>query len=201
MMALVALNLQTDLITTYLAMDDIFEGGDEYQAEKVSQAIKKYILAGKTTTTDNGAAPAGSYSGASEGVMTIDADQLEEDLLNTFKARYDDDDLADHMASDIDNACSAEDTVQATSSGTVTTSSGSSPFSGPAIGKFTGTKSLISTPLKTCFKTMQGMFTGGNQLYAQVLSAAIEAYLKAGVITIDLSVPPFASGTGTGGIA
>lgn len=200
-MALVVLTLQADLLATYLAMNGIEKGGDEYQAEKVSQAIKTYILTGKTATTDSGAAPAGSYSGASEGVMTIDADQLEEDLLKTFNAKYGDDDLADHMATDIDNACKAADTVQATSTGTVTTPAGvSSNFSGPAIGKFAGTKALISTPLKTCFKSMIGMLVGGNELYAQVLAAAVDAYLKAGTITVQLKAP-FVSGSGSGKIA
>ena len=200
-MALVATSLQADLLAIYLAMNDIVEGGDDYQAEKVSKAIKKYILAGKTTTTDAGAAPAGAYAGTSEGVMTIDADQLEEDLLNTFKAKYDDDDLADHMATDIDNACTADDTVQATSKGKVTLPNGSTTdFSGPAIGKFTGTKALISTPLKTCFRSMWSMVTGGNEFYAQVLAAAIDAYMKVGTITVQLK-SPFLSGSGTGGIA
>jgi len=197
-MALVSATLQTDILAIFLAMNDIVEGGDEYQAEKVSKAIKKYILAGKTTTSDSGAAPAGSYSGASDGVMTIDASQLEEDLLNTFNAKYGNDDLADHIATDIDNACKAENTVQATSKGTI--SSTGSSFSGPAVGKFTGTKTLISTPLKTCFSSMTGMLTGGNELYAQVFATAIDAYMKAGTITVQLK-PPFVSGSGSGKIA
>jgi len=200
-MALVATGLQTDLLATYLAMNDIVDGGDKYQAKNVAKDIKKYILAGKTVTTDAGAAPAGGYAGASEGMMTIDADQLEEDLLNTFDAKYDDNDLADHIATDIDNACTADDTVQATSKGKVTLPNGSTvDFSGPAIGKFAGTKSLISTPLKTCFRSMWSMVTGGNELYAQVLAAAIDAYMNAGTITVQLKAP-FVSGAGSGKIA
>lgn len=197
-MALVSATLQADILATFLAMNDIVEGGDEYQAEKVSKAIKNYILAGKTTTSDSGATPAGSYSGASEGVMTIDASQLEEDLLNTFNAKYGNDDLADHIATDIDNACSEADTVKATSKGTV--SSTGSSFSGPAIGKFTGDKTLISTPLKTCFSSMTGMLTGGNDLYAQVLATAVDAYMRAGTISVQLK-SPFVSGSGSGTIA
>jgi hypothetical protein len=166
----------------------------------MADAIKKYILAGQTSTTDSGAAPAGSYAGAGIGVMTIDNVQLKGDLLATFEANYGDGDLADHMATDIDNACKAENTVAETSTGTVTTGSGAtSNFSGPAIGKFSGAKTLISTPLKACFRAMTGMLEGGNQLYADQLSAAIDAYLKAGTITVQLK-PPFASGSGTGNI-
>jgi len=200
-MALVATTLQADLLATYLAMNNIVDDGDKYQAKNVAKDIKKYILAGKTTTTDVGAAPAGGYAGVSEGTMTIDAEQLEKDLFDTFDAKYNDDDLADHIATDIDNACSAEDTVQATSKGKVTTPSGAtSDFSGPAIGKFSGTKSLISTPLKTCFRLMWDMVTGGNELYAQVFAAAIDAYMKAGTITVQLK-SPFLSGSGSGKIS
>jgi hypothetical protein len=198
-MALVATTLQTDLLTAYLAMNSIEEGGDEYEAEKVSQAIKKYILTGDTATTDTGAAPAGAYAGAGVGKMTIDASKLEKDLLVTYQAKYGDDDLADAIATDIDNACKADDTVQETSTGLVTIGVGTSNFSGPAVGKFIGTKSLISTPLKTCFKSMKGMLAGGNELYAQVLSTAVDAYLKAGTISVQLK-PPFLSGSGSGKI-
>jgi len=200
-MALVALTLQANLLKTYLAMNDIVEGGDEYQAKNVAKNIKDYILAGKTVTTDSGTASAGAYAGASEGTMTIDASQLEKDLLKTFNAKYGDDDLADHIATDIDNACKANDTVQATSKGIVTTPSGAtSNFSGSAVGKFTGTKTLISTPLKTCFSSMTSMLTGGNELYAQVLATAIDAYMKAGTISVQLK-SPFLSGSGSGKIA
>ena len=200
-MAFVATTLQADLLTAYLAMNSIEEGGNEYQAKKVAQAIKTFILTGQTVTEDTGAAPAGSYKGAGIGVMTIDASQLEDDLLATFNAKYGDDDLADHIATDIDNACKADNTVQETSSGTVTIpAGGTSPFSGPAVGKFAGTKSLISTPLKACYKSMTGMLAGGNELYAQMFSVAVDAYMKAGTISVQLK-PQFLSGSGSGKIA
>jgi hypothetical protein len=199
-MALVAATLQADLLIAFIAMNSIEEGGNEYKAEKMAQAIKKYIKAGQTSTTDSGEAPAGSYSGAGTGVMTIDDAQLKTDLQATFEAAYGDDDLADHMATDIDNACAADGKVQEISSGTVTTGSGATvPFSGPAIGKFAGDKSLISTPLKACFQSMIGMIEGGNQYYAAQLAAAIDAYMKAGTISVELE-PPFSSGSGSGEI-
>jgi hypothetical protein len=201
MMALPVTTLQDDLLVAFLAMNSIAEGGNDYQAEKVAQAIKKYILAGKTSTADSGAAPAGAYAGDGSGVMTIDDSQLKDDLFATFEAGYDDDDLADHMATDIDNVCRADNTVAETSIGKVTTGSGATvDLSGPAIGKFSGTKSLISTPLKACFQSMIGMLEGGNQLYAAQLAAAIDAYMKAGTITVQLK-SPFTSGSGSGKIA
>jgi len=44
------------------------------------------------------------------------------------------------------------------------------------------------------------MVTGGNELYAQVLAAAIDAYMNAGTITVQLKAP-FVSGAGSGKIA
>jgi hypothetical protein len=200
-MALVVATLQADFLTAFLAMNSIENGGNEYKAEKVSRAIKKYILAGQTSTSDSGSAPAGSYAGAGIGVMTIDDAQLKSDLLTTFEAAYGDDELAEHMATDIDNACKTDDTVEETSTGKVTTGSGVQvDFSGPAIGKFSGNKSLISTPLKTCFQAMIGMLVGGNQYYAAQFAAAVDAYMKAGTISVQLK-PPFSSGSGSGKIA
>jgi hypothetical protein len=200
-MALVVATLQADLLAAFLAMNSVVDGGNEYHAQKMAEAIKKYILAGQTSTTDSGAAPAGSYAGAGAGVMTIDDARLKSDLQTTFEAAYGDDDLADHMAADIDRACAADDTISETSSGTVTTGSGATvPFSGPAVGKFAGTKTLISTPLKACFQSMIGMLTGGNQYYAAQFAAAVDAYMKAGTIAVQLK-PPFSSGSGSGKIA
>jgi hypothetical protein len=200
-MALVAGTLQADFLTIFLAMNDKEKGGNEYQAENMAKAIKKYILAGQTSTNDSGAAPDGDYKGAGAGVMTIDDSQLKDDLLATFEVNYGDDGLADHMAADIDADCAADNTVVETSTGTVTTgSSATVPFFGPAIGKFAGTKALISTPLKACFASMTGMLAGGNQLYAAQLAAAVDAYMKAGTISVQLK-PPFVSGSGSGTIA
>jgi hypothetical protein len=200
-MALVVATLQADFLTAFLAMNSVENGGNEYKAEKVAQAIKDYIHNGHTSTSDSGAAPAGSYAGAGIGVMTIDDSRLKSDLLATFEAAYGDDELAEHMATDIDNACKADNTVEETSTGKVTIGSGAQvDFSGPAIGKFSGNKSLISTPLKACFQAMIGMSVGGNQYYAARFAAAVDAYMKAGTIAVQL-MPPFSSGSGNGKIA
>jgi hypothetical protein len=200
-MALIPLTLQTKITAIFDAMNNITEGGDEYCAAEMASAIKAYILTGQATTIDSGAAPAGAYAGAGVGVMTIKDSALNDDLLPTFAAGYDNDGLADHMASDIDAACAEDDTVQETSTGTVTTGSGATvPFSGPAVGKLTGTKTLIATALKACFQSMSDMTSGGNQLFAEQLSTALDAYLKAGAITVQLK-PPFSSGSGSGKIA
>jgi hypothetical protein len=135
--------------------------------------------------------------------MTIDADSLESDLLETFDANYDDYDLAAHMATDIDAACTADDTVQVTSKGTVTTPLGAtSGFSGPGKGAFSGSKATIENGLKACFVTMKSMTAvGGNAVYALQFSLCLTSYLTAGKVNINLQVPPFASGTGEGKVA
>lgn len=200
-MALIVSALQSSLLTTFLAMNDILDGsGDRYMADNVAANIKAYILTGMTSTTDTGVAPAGNYSGEGIGTMEIDESALAEDLLSTFKAEHDNDGLAAHMASDIDNACSKDGTVSETSSGMVTTSSGASQFSGSAQGKFTGDKSGIESALKSCFSAMDGMSAGGNERFAAELATAVDDYLKGGDITVSLK-SPFVSGMGKGKIA
>jgi hypothetical protein len=202
-MALVPATFEKDLKAIYAAMDSIMDGsGNDYQAKEVAKAIKKYILTGQTSTTDSGATPVGSYSGTGTGTMTIDADALESAFKITFSAGSDNPTLAVNMATDIDNTCKADNTVSETSSGMVTTSSGAtSGFSGPAIGKFAGTKTKISASLAACFEAMNSMMTGGgNDYYAVQFAAALTDYLTAGIITVQLKAP-FSSGSGSGKIA
>lgn len=201
-MALVVSTLQSSLLATFLAMDDITDGsGDRYMADNVAANIKDYILTGDTSTTDAGAAPAGSYAGSGSGKMTIDDSALADDLYLTFTAGYDDDGLASNMAKDIDKACSEDDIISETSTGSVTTPAGvSSPFSGPAKGKFSGSKATIETKLKACFRGMNSMTSGGNAFFAQELAAAVDSYLKNGSVSVTLK-PPFSSGSGGGSLS
>ena len=202
-MALVPVTFETDLKAIYTAMDSLMDGsGTRYEAREAAKAIRKYILTGLTSTTDSGAAPAGSYSGQGTGAMTIDANALENALYITFSTGSNNPTLAANIAADIDNACKTDNTVSETSTGTVTAPSGAdSSFSGPAIGKFTGDKTKISAPLASCFETMNGMMSGGgNDYYAAQFAAALTSYLTAGTITVQLK-PPFTSDSGSGRIA
>ena len=165
----------------------------------MAAAIKKYILTGAVSTTDSGAAPAGSYAGAGVGTMSINDTALASDLLNTFLAKYNDDDLATNMANDIDRACSTGDPVSTLSNGTVTFPGGSSAFSGPGQGRLSGNKGTIEGMLKACFSSMKNMSAGGNALYALQLATAVTMYLTAGTINVDLKLP-FLSGSGSGRI-
>jgi hypothetical protein len=47
---------------------------------------------------------------------------------------------------------------------------------------------------------MKTTVVGGNELYALQLATAVDAYIKAGAISVDLNAP-FPSGTGAGVIA
>jgi hypothetical protein len=200
-MALIVTTLQAALQATYLAMNNILDdSGNKYEADNTAKAIAAYILTGQTVTKDSGAAPAGSYVGVGTGVMTIDESGLAADLKATFEAKYSNADLAAHMATDIDSACRADNTVKEVSVGMVTTPAGVTvSFSGPAIGKFVGDKSSLESKLAACFETMNSMTSGGNEYHAKELAEAVDAYLKSGEITVELKAP-FASGSGEGKI-
>lgn len=189
--------LQSDLLSVFLAMNNITENGDRYMADNVAAKIKAYILTLSTSTTDSGTAPAGAYTGKGSGKMTIDDSSLADVLYSTFVNCNDNNDLAKRMAADIDKACSANNTVTETTTGTVTTSSGSIPFSGTAQGKFSGSKATIENKLKSCFSAMDSMSSGGNEYFAKEMAEAIDTYLKAGSISVTLK-PPFVSGSGAG---
>jgi len=219
-MALVKTVFETKLKSIFAEMQDGSKT-DAWMAEQIATAIQTYVSSGQVTTTDSGAAPAGSYAGAGVGIMEIDKNDVEEDVIdeeeieedvldednlgskltNTFESEYNNDDLAAHIATDIDDVCKADDTVTTTSSGTVTTPSGAtSPFSGTGKGKFSGVKTTIETTLKTCFATMNNMSQGGDDYLAVQLASAVDAYLKAGAVNIDLQAP-FVSGAGSGGLS
>jgi hypothetical protein len=200
-MALVSTTLETALKTIFNTMNNMSSGGDAYCAAQIADAIQTYILTGQVVTSDTGATPAGSYEGTGVGTMTINSDSLKSDLQTTFEAKYSDDDLAAQMATDIDNACKADDTVSTISTGTVTTPSGAtSPFSGPGQGNFSGTKADIDSVLKTCFSTMNNMPSGGNDYFAAQFASAVDSYLKTGSISVTLKAP-FTSGSGSGEIS
>lgn len=190
--------LQSDLLSVFLAMNNITENGNRYMADNVAAKIKAYILTLSTSTTDTGTAPAGAYAGKGSGTMTIDDSSFAVDLYSTFVNGKDNNDFASRMAADIDKACSAQNTVAETSTGIVTTSSGAtSAFSGAAQGKFSGNKAVIESKLKSCFSAMDSMTSGGNEYFAKEFALAVESYLKAGHISVTLK-PPFVVGSGEG---
>jgi hypothetical protein len=197
-MALTPALLQTALLAIFNAMNTITSDGDRYFADEAAAAVKAFILAGQVATTDSGSVPAGAYTGAGVGSMTIDDGPLADSLFSTFTSGYGDDDLADHIAADIDSACTKENTVTTASTGTASGSNGPVPFACAGKGKFSGTKSSLANSLKSCFSAMSGMTSGGNEYFAEQFSAAINAWLQAGSVSVQLQSP--ASGSGSGKI-
>jgi hypothetical protein len=199
-MALVKAVLETALKGIFAAMPDGSKT-DAWMAGQAAAAIQAYAGSGRVSTADGGEAPAGSYAGTGAGTMAVNAGGLESKLKTSFEAAYTDDDLAAHIASDIDDVCTADNAVATTSAGTVTIpAGGASPFSGPGKGKFTGAKAIIETALKACFAAMNGMAQGGDDYFAAQFASAADSYLKAGTISVGLQAP-FVSGAGSGGLS
>ena len=200
-MALVSATLQAYLYSAFNAMNDITDdSGNRYMAEKVAKAISDFVRTGQVTSTDAGTAgDGGVYAGSGTGSMQISESNLKSKLQTTFEAKYENNDLATHIASDIDDVCSASNTCSTTTTGT-STIPGSSPHpaSGSGKGTFTGAKATIETKLKSCFSSMNSMVTGGNMYFAQEFAVAVYNYLKNGTIAITLQAPM--SGAGSGGI-
>jgi hypothetical protein len=197
-MALVKSALETKLKSVFASMPDGSKT-NAWMASQIAAKIKTYILAGQVSTTDAGTAPAGAYAGAGSGTMTVNDGNLGSALKTTFEAAYGNDDLAAHIATDINAACTAGDTVSTSTKGTVTTPAGaSSPLAGTGKGKFTGAKAVIETTLKACFAVMNTMAQGGDDYFAAQLAVAVDTYLKAGSVSVTLQ-PPLA-GTGSGAI-
>ena len=200
-MALVSATLQADLYSAFNAMNDITDdSGNRYMAEKVAKAISDFVRTGQVTSTDAGtASDGGVYAGSGTGSMQISESNLKGKLQTTFEAKYENNDLATHIASDIDDVCSASNTCSTTTTGT-STIPGTSPHpaSGSGKGTFTGAKVTIETKLKSCFSSMNSMVTGGNMYFAQEFAVAVYNYLKNGTIAITLQAPM--SGAGSGGI-
>jgi hypothetical protein len=198
-MALAKTTLETKLKSVFASMRDGSKT-NAWMASQIAAEIKSYILAGQVSTTDAGTVPAGAYAGAGSGTMTINDSNLGSALKTTFEAAYGNDDLAAHIATDIHAACTASDTVSTGTKGTVTTPVGvSSPFAGTGKGKFAGAKAAIETTLKACFAAMNAMSKGGDDYFAAQLAAAVDAYLKAGQVSVTLQAP--LAGTGAGAVA
>jgi hypothetical protein len=194
-MALAKTTLETKLKSVFASMLDGSKT-NAWMASQIAAEIRAYILTGQVSTTDTGTAPAGAYAGAGSGTMTINNDNLGSALKTTFEAAYGNDDLAAHIAADIDAACAASGTVSTSTKGTATTSSGTSSLAGAGKGKFTGAKATIETALKACFTAMNALSKGGDDYFAAQLAAAVDAYLKAGSVSVTLQSPLAGSGAG-----
>ena len=196
-----ATTLQTSILNAFLAMNDMTSGGDTYCANELAKAIDVFIKTGVVSTTDTGSLSGGAaYTGKGTGSMSINVTSLESDLYDAFTAEnLTNDTLADGIASAVHSACTANNTINIKTTGKITTSSGSSDYSGTGKGSFSGNKDSIANSLKAAFESMDKMTSGGNEVYAASLATSINAYLIAGSVSITLDNP--LSGSGSGKIA
>jgi hypothetical protein len=187
--------LEAKLKLIFYAMQDGSKT-DAWMAGQISAELKVYILTGDVATIDAGTAPAGAYTGSGTGKMTIDSEDLEEDLTETFESTALNSYLAAHMADDIDAACGAEGTVETATAGTASAPPVVSPAAGKGEGEFSGTEETMETLLLLCFETMNLMPAGGDDYFAAQLATAADTYLKAGKINVTLLLPLAGSGEG-----
>lgn len=199
---MVVATLQTAILDIFSAMNSMTSGGDKYCADELASAISDFISTGVVTSLDDtGVIGSNTYKGAGSGSMAIDESTLAEKLLATFtKDNTTDTEIAENIASNINDVCSAANTVSTTTIGTQTTPSGTTtPYSGSGKGTFSGTDTIISEALKTAFATMSTLTSGGNEVFATALATSINSYLIGGSISITLQSPIV--GTATGKIA
>ena len=197
-MALVSSTLENTLKGILADMQDGSKS-DAWMGDQIGGAISEYIGTGQVATVDTGTAPTGSYSGAGMGTMAISAGTLKSKLTTTFEARYSNEDLAAHIAADIDEVCTVADIIKTTTSGMVATPAGPVAFSGAGKGSFTGTPASIESTLATCFSAMNSLSQGGDDHLAAQLASAIHAYLTGGSISVTLQ-SPFTEGSAEGGL-
>lgn len=200
-MPLVVATLQNDLSKCFNDMNDITDGtGNKYMAENVAKAISNFVKTGIVTSVDSGtASDGGVYAGAGTGTMEIKESDLKDKLQKTFEANYENNDLATHIADDIDSIISEKDTCSTDTIGTSSIPPKTNPANGKGKGTFTGVKSTIESVLKSTFNTMNNMVEGGNDFLASQWASCLQSYLTAGIINIQLQSPM--SGAGVGAIA
>jgi len=199
---MVVATLQTAILDIFSAMNSMTSGGDKYCADELASAISDFISTGVVTSLDDaGVIGSNSYKGAGSGSMSIDDSTLATKLLATFtKENTTDTEIAENIASNINDVCSVVNTVSTTTIGMQTTPSGvSTPYTGSGKGTFSGISSIISEALKTAFSSMSTLTSGGNEVFAAALATSINSYLIGGSISITLQSPIV--GTATGKIA
>lgn len=199
---MVVVTLQTAILDIFSAMNSKTSGGDKYCADELASAISDFISTGVVSSLDDmGMIGSNTYKGAGSGSMAINESSLAEKLLATFtKDNATDTEIAENIASNINDVCSVANTVSTTTVGMQTTPSGvSTPYTGSGKGTFTGTSSIISEALKTAFTSMSTLTSGGNEVFATALATSIYTYLIGGSISITLQTPIV--GTATGKIA
>lgn len=184
-MALVSSILKGDLLSAFQSMNN---GDNRIFSDKVAAACKKFAESGSISTTDAGAVAAGAFSGSGTGDITCKDAPCADTIYTACQIMNGMDSggdayLADKMAAAIHNMV-LTGTVSCDVTGTVIPpSGGSSPLSGTATGILTGVSVPMQTAFIAAFNTMYGMDSGGDEYLAGQIALAVDAYLKAGIVT------------------
>lgn len=200
-MALVSATLNAQLLSAFNSMNSMTEGGDVYLATQIGIALVSFVSSGQVTSmpmTDVGTLAPRAYTGTSTGTMTIQSPASQ--LQALFLSKATNDALADGIANIINSTCTAG-IINVNTVGTLAPLPPSfpspEPSSGIGIGTFSSSPNLISSPLKALFNSMNSMIQGGNEMFAQTLSNAINSYMISGTIAITLTTPIVGTGNGT----
>ena len=194
--------LKEKLVQAFRSMKD---GDDSVFAKKVSEAIAKHIKTGQITTVDAGAVPAGAFTGAGTGAMTVDVSILEGILLAACKSMTamsagGNAVLAAQLAAGMDTMTNAGQ-IKTRIKGTAITPAGVSvPLAGMGQGKFAGVSAPIIAAVNGACSAMETISEGGDSVLAEAIAAAITVYLQSGVITVQ-GLPPLVGSIGTGAMA
>jgi hypothetical protein len=204
-MALIVPAYRNDLISIFDFMYNTRDSDDKIFSEKFSAAAKEYAESGDITTADAGGVPSGAYVGTGTGKITVDDSICENIVYAACLAVYrmdegGDEYLATQSAAGID-AMIAAGVVKTNVTGVVTPPNGYSyPLNGTATGNMVGVPAPMRAAFLAAFNVMYRMDEGGDEYLAQQMSAAVDAYLKAGVVTTKGDAQLTGS-TGTGKMA
>lgn len=191
--------LKENLVQAFESMKD---GDDSAFAKKVSEAIADYIKTGRITTVDSGAVPAGAFTGAGTGTMTVDASILEGSLLAACKSMAamsagGNAVLAAQLAAGMDAMTNAGQ-IKTRIKGTAITPAGVSvPLAGMGKGTFAGVSAPIIAAVNGACSAMEMISEGGDSVLAEAIATSITAYLQSGIITVK-GLPPLAGSVGAG---
>ena len=191
--------LKENLVQAFQSMKD---GDDAVFAKKVSEAIANHIKTGQITTVDAGSVPAGAFTGAGIGTMTVDASILEGVLLTACQSMATmsaggNAVLAAQLAAGMDAMTNAGLIKTMITGATVTPAGVSVPLAGSGKGKFTGVSAPIIAAVNGACSAMETISEGGDSVLAETIAASITAYLQSGIITVQ-GLPPLAGSVGTG---
>ena len=197
-----SLNMSTLKENIVQAFQSMKDGDASVFAKKVSEAVANHIKTGQITTVDAGAVPAGAFTGAGTGTMTVNAAILEGVLLAACKSMATmsaggNAVLAAQLAAGMDAMTNAGQIKTMITGAAVTPAGVSVPLAGMGKGTFVGVSAPIIAAVNGVCSVMETISEGGDSVLAEAIATSIAAYLQSGIITVQ-GLPPLAASLGTG---